>query len=198
MTRDPCLLHARLRPDELVSLEHPLLDRYVVFVASRCRPNTVRATVRDLRAFFAVIAKAGIEWGSTRGWSRRSSSSATRRCRAAGVRCADRFHSCAESLQRARRRDHASPEGALRGWDGAQVSGPRRAGGQGTETETRGTFASVRAQVDPVGWMHAKHARHSSTQVWARPDYSTRPLVRCVVGRVLRGHGGAPGACGVG
>ncbi|MDP1820133.1 MAG: tyrosine-type recombinase/integrase [Acidimicrobiales bacterium] len=34
-----------------------MLDRYVAFVASRCRPNTVRATVSDLRAFFAVITK---------------------------------------------------------------------------------------------------------------------------------------------
>ena len=61
MTRDPCLLHARLRPDELVSLEDPLLDRYVEFVASRCRPNTVRATVSDLRVFFAVIDKDPVE-----------------------------------------------------------------------------------------------------------------------------------------
>jgi site-specific recombinase XerD len=33
------------------------LDRYVEFVAGRCRPNTVIATVSDLRAFFAVIDK---------------------------------------------------------------------------------------------------------------------------------------------
>jgi site-specific recombinase XerD len=33
------------------------LDRYVEFVAGRCRPNTVTATVSDLRAFFAVIDK---------------------------------------------------------------------------------------------------------------------------------------------
>lgn len=61
MTRDPCLLHARLRPDELVSHGNPLLDRYVAFVASRCRPNTVRATISDLRAFFSVIAKPPVE-----------------------------------------------------------------------------------------------------------------------------------------
>jgi integrase/recombinase XerD len=35
----------------------PVLDRYVEFVAARCRPNTVAATVSDLRAFFAVIDK---------------------------------------------------------------------------------------------------------------------------------------------
>ena len=34
-----------------------VLDRYVEFVAARCRPNTVMATVSDLRAFFAVIDK---------------------------------------------------------------------------------------------------------------------------------------------
>ena len=34
-----------------------LLDRYVEFVAARCRPNTVLATVSDLRVFFAVIDK---------------------------------------------------------------------------------------------------------------------------------------------
>jgi site-specific recombinase XerD len=34
-----------------------VLDRYVEFVAARCRPNTVIATVSDLRVFFAVIDK---------------------------------------------------------------------------------------------------------------------------------------------
>ena len=34
-----------------------VLDRYVEFVAARCRPNTVLATVSDLRVFFAVIDK---------------------------------------------------------------------------------------------------------------------------------------------
>jgi site-specific recombinase XerD len=33
------------------------LDRYVEFVAARCRPNTVLATASDLKAFFAVIEK---------------------------------------------------------------------------------------------------------------------------------------------
>ena len=32
-----------------------VLDRYVEFVAARCRPNTVLATKSDLRAFFSVI-----------------------------------------------------------------------------------------------------------------------------------------------
>ena len=34
-----------------------VLDRYVEFVAARCRPNTVMATGLDLRVFFAVINK---------------------------------------------------------------------------------------------------------------------------------------------
>jgi integrase/recombinase XerD len=43
------------------SLGHPLLDRYVAFVVSRARPHTVRATVSDLRAFFAVVDKDPLE-----------------------------------------------------------------------------------------------------------------------------------------
>jgi len=57
MKRDPCLLPARLRADRLPKLGEPLLDRYVEFVATRCRPNTVLASVSDLRAFFKVIDK---------------------------------------------------------------------------------------------------------------------------------------------
>jgi site-specific recombinase XerD len=37
------------------------LDRYVEFVAGRCRPNTVIATVSDLRVFFSVIDRAPAE-----------------------------------------------------------------------------------------------------------------------------------------
>lgn len=40
---------------------HPLVDRYVQFVVSRARPNTVRATVCDLRAFLAAIDKDPLE-----------------------------------------------------------------------------------------------------------------------------------------
>ena len=39
-------------------LRAEVLDRYVEFMAARCRPNTVIATVSDLRAFFAVIDKS--------------------------------------------------------------------------------------------------------------------------------------------
>ena len=57
MPVDPCVLPARLPADQVPQLGHPVLDRYLLFVASRCRPNTVLATVCDLRAFFAVVAK---------------------------------------------------------------------------------------------------------------------------------------------
>jgi site-specific recombinase XerD len=45
----------------LPSLGHPTLDRYVEFVASRARWNTVLASHSDLRAFFAVVDKAPVE-----------------------------------------------------------------------------------------------------------------------------------------
>src|SRR5438876_9672473 len=38
-----------------------LVDRYVEFVAARCRPNTVTATVSDLRVFFGVIDRPPAE-----------------------------------------------------------------------------------------------------------------------------------------
>ena len=38
-------------------LGHPLLDRYLEFVAGRARPNTLRAVAFDLKTFFSV-------WGS--------------------------------------------------------------------------------------------------------------------------------------
>jgi integrase/recombinase XerD len=57
MSNDPCLLPARLPAEKVPVLGHPVLDRYLLFVASRCRPNTVLAAACDLRAFFAVVAK---------------------------------------------------------------------------------------------------------------------------------------------
>ncbi len=41
-----------------VRLDVPLLDDYLIFVAGRCRPNTVLATAYDLKVFFTVIGKA--------------------------------------------------------------------------------------------------------------------------------------------
>ena len=60
-TRDRCLIDARDRIGVVPKLGDPLLDRYVEFVASRTRTNTVKATVSDLRAFFAVIDKPPVE-----------------------------------------------------------------------------------------------------------------------------------------
>ncbi|MDQ3663888.1 MAG: tyrosine-type recombinase/integrase [Actinomycetota bacterium] len=57
MALDRCVLPARSGLDRVPELGHPVLDRYLLFVASRCRPNTVLATASDLRAFFAVITK---------------------------------------------------------------------------------------------------------------------------------------------
>jgi len=60
-TRDPCLIDARSRADRVPKLGDPLLDRYIEFVASRTRPNTVLATVSDLRAFFRVTDKPPVD-----------------------------------------------------------------------------------------------------------------------------------------
>ena len=38
-----------------------LVDRYLEFVAGRCRPNTLRAVAFDLKAFFTVIEKDPLE-----------------------------------------------------------------------------------------------------------------------------------------
>jgi site-specific recombinase XerC len=38
-----------------------LVDRYLEFVAGRCRPNTVRAVAFDLKAFFTVAGKDPVE-----------------------------------------------------------------------------------------------------------------------------------------
>jgi hypothetical protein len=39
------------------ALGHRLVDRYLEFVAGRCRPNTLRAVAFGLKAFFTVVAK---------------------------------------------------------------------------------------------------------------------------------------------
>ncbi len=65
MTLDRCVLPAHQGPFEPPELGHPVLDRYLTFVAARCRPNTVLAAASDLKAFCAVVAKE-----PTRSWSR--------------------------------------------------------------------------------------------------------------------------------
>ena len=49
--------HLSERAPERPRLGDPLLDRYLEFVESRARYNTLLATVSDLRAFFAVVSK---------------------------------------------------------------------------------------------------------------------------------------------
>ncbi len=52
----PCLIpSARSRPPE--QLGDPLLDRYLAFLAARCRPNSVLAAWFDLKVFFAAVGK---------------------------------------------------------------------------------------------------------------------------------------------
>lgn len=58
MTGFPCL-EKRPGVDGQVRyrLGHPLVDRYLEFVAGRARPNTLRATAFDLKTFFTVVGK---------------------------------------------------------------------------------------------------------------------------------------------
>jgi integrase/recombinase XerD len=43
------------------SLGHPLVDRYLEFVAGRTRPNTLREVAFDLKTFFSVVVKDPVE-----------------------------------------------------------------------------------------------------------------------------------------
>ena len=52
--RDPCLVEPRRDAGEGAER---LVERYLEFVAARCRANTVAATRSDLGVFFSVIAK---------------------------------------------------------------------------------------------------------------------------------------------
>lgn len=45
----------------VLHLGHPLLDRYLEFVAARARPNTVLATGYDLKVFFTMVRKEPVE-----------------------------------------------------------------------------------------------------------------------------------------
>jgi hypothetical protein len=53
--RDLCAVEPRPRGDDPAD---DLVERYIEFVAARCRPNTVAATRSDLGVFFSVIDKA--------------------------------------------------------------------------------------------------------------------------------------------
>ncbi|MDQ5974400.1 MAG: integrase/recombinase XerD, partial [Actinomycetota bacterium] len=54
---DPSGVTGDVRP----SLGEDLLDEYLVFVAARCRPNTMLAVLFDLRVFFRVVGKPAME-----------------------------------------------------------------------------------------------------------------------------------------
>lgn len=62
MTWSPCLIRS-LSGAELktLSLGHPLVDDYLVFVGARARRNTWLATAFDLKVFFAVVPKEPAE-----------------------------------------------------------------------------------------------------------------------------------------
>jgi integrase/recombinase XerD len=58
MSSFPCLERTFSPSGQLrYSLGDGLVDRYLEFVAGRCRPNTLRAIAFDLKAFFTVIGK---------------------------------------------------------------------------------------------------------------------------------------------
>ena len=58
----PCLVRSSTPAGEVrFELGHPLLDRYLEFVAGRTRPNTVRAVAFDLKTFFTVVDKEPAE-----------------------------------------------------------------------------------------------------------------------------------------
>ena len=62
MTFSPCVIRSSTAAgDARFELGHPLVDRYLEFVAGRSRPNTLRAVAFDLKTFFVVVAKDPIE-----------------------------------------------------------------------------------------------------------------------------------------
>src|SRR5947207_5361478 len=62
MSSFPCLVRLVSGPGQVrYRLGERLVDRYLEFVAGRCRPNTLRAVAFDLKAFFAVVAKGPVQ-----------------------------------------------------------------------------------------------------------------------------------------
>lgn len=62
MTFLPCLVRSSTTAGEArFELGHPLLDRYLEFVAGRTRPNTLRAVAFDLKTFFTVVDREPAE-----------------------------------------------------------------------------------------------------------------------------------------
>jgi integrase/recombinase XerD len=62
MSSFPCLARTVSSSGQVrYRLGDRLVDRYLEFVAGRCRPNTLRAVAFDLKAFFAVAGKDPLE-----------------------------------------------------------------------------------------------------------------------------------------
>src|SRR5690349_13325408 len=62
MSNFPCLVRLVSGSGQVrYRLGERLVDRYLEFVAGRCRPNTLRAVAFDLKSFFAVIGKDPVE-----------------------------------------------------------------------------------------------------------------------------------------
>ena len=62
MSSFPCLVRLVSGSGQVrYRLGERLVDRYLEFVAGRCRPNTLRAVAFDLKAFFAVTGKNPVE-----------------------------------------------------------------------------------------------------------------------------------------
>jgi integrase/recombinase XerD len=62
MTDFPCLVRLVSASGEVrYRLGERMVDRYLEFVAGRCRPNTLRAVAFDLKAFFTVVYKGPVE-----------------------------------------------------------------------------------------------------------------------------------------
>src|SRR6266704_91049 len=58
MTDFPCLVRSVARSGEArYRLGHPLVDRYLEFVAGRARPDTLRAVAFDLKVFFTAVTE---------------------------------------------------------------------------------------------------------------------------------------------
>ena len=58
MSSFPCLARTVSSSGQVCySLGERLVDRYLEFVAGRCRPNTLRAVAFDLKSFFTVVSK---------------------------------------------------------------------------------------------------------------------------------------------
>jgi integrase/recombinase XerD len=62
MSSFPCFVRSLSGSGQVrYSLGDRLVDRYLEFVAGRCRPNTLRAVAFDLKVFFAVTGKDPVE-----------------------------------------------------------------------------------------------------------------------------------------